>query len=1107
MTQRLTWHLIVGMCTLAAVVAIAIGARSYLQRQKDYQYLGNQNALLGAHITQYVLEKAVDNGLFDRDTIFERHYDLIDGHGPAHYRTQYDRFFDRNVVKILTAFQANDNVYYAYVINNDGFVPAHTDAAKSKTKFSPSEMDSCGPDPCGKSRDLLVKYEAGHKFWEFRAPILVYGQPWGEFRVGIPVALANNRGREIAANTFLITIFSSLVIIGVMVYLIRNGLRPLQELTQATRQMAAGDVSARCNYVRKDEIGALAQSFNAMAETISQTQDGLERQVQERTAQLASANEGMLSEIAERKRAEEALRESQERFQTLATATFEGICLSEDGRIKDCNDQFLVMLGYQRSELLGKALSELMPPEFREGLLDNIQHGREALIEHPMLCKDGSYRIVEAHGRPILDGERSVRITAVRDITEHKRAEAARLQAERLRRSLLDNSAVGIFYGSPDRTILEANVRACAMFGYTPGEMQGQSFRLIHLSDEHFQKFAPQYASLNASRFVSIDYPFRRKDGSILWCSAFGTPLDENDAEKGCIWTLLDITALREAQDLARRLSRAVEQTSASVVMTDLKGDITFVNRGFCLTTGYEEQEALGKNPRILKSGNMPVAVYKEMWESLSQGRQWRGELQNRRKNGELFWESAVISPIKDEEGKITHYVAVKEDITKRKRAEEQLNAYAAAMAESNHELEQSNRRAEAANRSKSEFLANMSHEIRTPMTAIMGYAEILADSIDRPDQQEAVQTIKRNANHLLGLVNDILDLSKIEAGKVQVEHLPVSPLAILGDVVSLMRVRAEAKNLPLKLEYLGPIPQTIQSDPTRLRQILVNLVGNAIKFTETGGVTIAVRLLGRDTAEPKLQCDVIDTGVGMNPQNLKNLFQPFQQADASTTRKFGGTGLGLAISKRLATLLGGDVTASSTLGKGSIFTLTIAIGPLEGTALIDRPAEAIAQIAARSGPAKAALARLNGRILLAEDGPDNQRMIAFILRKVGAEVQICDNGQKAMEAALAALPDCGGCCDDSKQPFDVILMDMQMPVMDGYEATRRLRQQGYTRPILALTAHAMKDDMQKCLDAGCNAYLTKPIEREQFLGTIAGYLKQPAATNEPVANAAQATP
>jgi CheY-like chemotaxis protein len=313
------------------------------------------------------------------------------------------------------------------------------------------------------------------------------------------------------------------------------------------------------------------------------------------------------------------------------------------------------------------------------------------------------------------------------------------------------------------------------------------------------------------------------------------------------------------------------------------------------------------------------------------------------------------------------------------------------------------------------------------------------------------------------------------------------------------MRVRAEAKGLPLKLQYVGPIPQTINIDPTRLRQILVNLVGNAIKFTETGEVTISAQLIDRDTAQPKLQCAVIDTGMGMSPQHFERLFQPFQQADASTTRTFGGTGLGLVISKRLAALLGGDITASSTLGKGSVFTLTIATGPLDGGALLEQPTEAITQIAPKPKPAAAAQTRLDCRILLAEDGPDNQQLIAFVLRKAGAEVQIAQNGQEAMEKALATFPNWGRRYDDPKQPFDVILMDIQMPVMDGYEATRRLRQQGYTGTIIALTAHAMKDDMQKCLDAGCDAYLTKPIVREQFLQTIASYLKHPATTGDAV--------
>ena len=394
--------------------------------------------------------------------------------------------------------------------------------------------------------------------------------------------------------------------------------------------------------------------------------------------------------------------------------------------------------------------------------------------------------------------------------------------------------------------------------------------------------------------------------------------------------------------------------------MTDLQGDITFVNRGFCQTTGYEEQEVLGKNPRILKSGDMPASVYKEMWETLSQGRQWRGELQNRRKNGDVFWELAVISPVTDEEEQITHYVAVKEDITERKRAEEQLKAYAAAMEASNRALEQSNRCAEAANRTKSEFLANMSHEIRTPMTAILGYADILADfgrparaTRGRPNDQTQWQSpLGPHQRH----PRSVEDRGRQAPGGTLAHVSPGHPrrrgLADAG--------AGRGQGIPLKLEYFGPIPQTIQIDPTRLRQILVNLVGNAIKFTETGEVKIAVRLVDRDTAEPKLQCEVIDTGVGISPEHLGRLFQPFQQADASTTRKFGGTGLGLAISKRLAKLLGGDITARSVLGKGSSFTLTIATGPLEGTPMLDQPAEAVLPVPAKPKLAAAAQVRLD---------------------------------------------------------------------------------------------------------------------------------------------------
>ncbi|NLX96702.1 MAG: response regulator [Rhodopirellula sp.] len=387
--------------------------------------------------------------------------------------------------------------------------------------------------------------------------------------------------------------------------------------------------------------------------------------------------------------------------------------------------------------------------------------------------------------------------------------------------------------------------------------------------------------------------------------------------------------------------------------------------------------------------------------------------------------------------------------------------------------------RAEAATRAKSEFLANMSHEIRTPMTAILGFSEILAASITDPDQHDSVKTIQRNGEYLLGIINDILDLSKIEAGKMEIERVQCCPRELLDELVSLMRVRANAKSLPLEVEYDGPIPRSIQSDPKRLRQILINLMGNAVKFTETGKVRLVARLLDPQCEDPKMQFDVIDSGIGMTDAQISELFKPFGQLDASTTRKHGGTGLGLTISKRLSRELGGDIVVKSAAGEGSTFTVTVTTGPLDGVELLAGPTVAQSTAAHVSKPS-ASDASLKCRVLIAEDGPDNQRLLSLFLKKAGAEVSIAENGQIAHDAALAAR--------DAGTPFDVILMDMQMPVMDGYSATGKLRAAGYAGPIIALTAHAMSADRDRCLDAGCDDYMTKPVNRKNLVALVGNY-------------------
>ena len=405
-------------------------------------------------------------------------------------------------------------------------------------------------------------------------------------------------------------------------------------------------------------------------------------------------------------------------------------------------------------------------------------------------------------------------------------------------------------------------------------------------------------------------------------------------------------------------------------------------------------------------------------------------------------------------------------------------------------ELSAAVEQAKIASQHKSEFLANTSHEIRTPMTAILGYADVLARSDNLSDEQrEAVHTIVRNGKHLLALINDILDLTKIEAGKLVVERIDCKPVSVIAEIASLMRVRAEEKRLQLDVRFDGPVPAAIQSDPTRLRQILANLVGNAIKFTDTGRVTLAARLVSEvsdDRAAPAgglVQFDVIDTGVGITEEQMRALFQPFTQGDSSTTRKHGGTGLGLAISRRLANMLGGDITVTSAPGEGSTFRVTIGTGPLASVPMLRMTSEAFAAEMTKPPEIEIDEGPLRGRVLLVEDGPDNRRLIAAILRKAGLDVDLAENGRIACERNAAAAA--SGC------PYDLILSDMQMPEMDGYEAARRLRRDGYTGPIIALTAHAMPEEREKCITAGCDDFATKPINRSTLLGILRMHLER----------------
>ncbi|MBI5434437.1 MAG: response regulator [Planctomycetes bacterium] len=408
----------------------------------------------------------------------------------------------------------------------------------------------------------------------------------------------------------------------------------------------------------------------------------------------------------------------------------------------------------------------------------------------------------------------------------------------------------------------------------------------------------------------------------------------------------------------------------------------------------------------------------------------------------------------------------------------------------------------QVSNRAKSQFVAHMSHELRTPMTAILGYAEVLRDggAESAAERAAAVETIHRNGEHLLAIINDILDVSKIEAGAMTVERIDVDPRRVVDDLGCLMEVRARAKGIAFERIVETALPRSIPCDPLRLRQILINLVGNAIKFTDKGGVTLRVRV-DKNAADASLAFAVEDTGIGMNAEQLARVFRPFAQADETMARRFGGTGLGLTISTHLAECIGGKLVAASEPGRGSVFTLTLPLGPvaqLEFTSneiALDAVAgplptspssrtSAASPLAAASSsdaaPAPASVARdterplAGARILLAEDGRDNQRLIALHLRRAGAEVTVVDDGRRAVDAVLGEEPD--------RAKFDLVLMDMQMPELDGYDATRRLREAGCALPVIALTAHTMAGDRERCLRSGCDDFLSKPIDRRALV-------------------------
>ncbi len=800
---------------------------------------------------------------------------------------------------------------------------------------------------------------------------------------------------------------------------------------------------------------------------------------------------GINQDITEYKRAEEKLRESEVRYRTLFEETEDGIVLVDEATLRfvDFNDSVCRLLGYTREEFARLRVPELEALESEnetESRVDRIQANGPERFETRHRTKSGAIVDLEVRASHVRLQDHDYLLATWRDISERKRRTEAIARARDFYLSLLEHAPALVWRADTDGHCNWFNQTWLKFTGRTMEEETGDGW-LEGVHPQDLERCLAIYrGSFQRREAFEMEYRLHHHSGEYRWIMDFGVPISNLEGNfDGYLGYCYDITERKRAEASLRQFKSTLDATHDCVFMFDPeKLKFFYVNQGACEQVGYSEAELLKMHPCEIKP-EFPEPQFRKLIAPLLDGskQSLRFETVHRHKDGhdvpvEVFLQ--LIAP----PGEPARVVNIVTDITDRRRLQEALrherDQLDLTVRQRTADLERAKDEAEAATRTKSEFLANMSHEVRSPLTAVLGYADMLMDSNLSPDiASQAVQAIRRNGTHLLEILNDILDLSKVEAGRIDIERVAYSPWQLVLEVDSLLKVRAEERNVTIRSLARGPLPKVVRMDPTRVRQVLLNLVSNAVKFSESGD-TVEIEIAIEPKTEPglaEMTVEVKDEGIGMTPEQLKLIFQPFRQADTTTTRKYGGTGLGLSITQRMVELMEGEIKVRSEFGVGSSFQVRLPVFlPLEygknGGLGPETPETLAHEKTGASPPMAPPLLKLKGRVLLAEDSEDIRRVVAFMLSRLGLKPEIALNGQEAFRAALA-------------KPFDLILMDMQMPVMDGYAATQALRKSGYRNKIVALTAHSMSEDREKCLNVGCDEYLTKPVNQQLLTETI----------------------